>query len=344
MLNRKTISRVGVLIFSSLISGAAFADDFYKGRQVTFMVGSGAGSVNDAYARLLARHLRRHIPGDPNIIVQAVPGASGVTAAAQLYNNRPRDGSVISLVQRTLLLEPLLSDRTHPYDMLQFNWLGSLNRETNVLIVSQESKVKTLEDAKKNEAVLAAAAPDSDGVLYPKLMNMFLGTKFKVVAGYDGDSKMMLSIERGETEGRGGVPLGALKVSSADKLRDGRIKILLQLGLRRDPEISEIPNLLELVSDPTQKQLLELLFARQEMGRPLLAPPGVPAERVALLRNSIKAATSDPEYLADAARMKFEVDYLPGEKAQEMLERLYSMPKPMIEQSKRLIAEALASK
>ena len=329
---------------ASLIAGAANADDFYNGKQVTIIVGSGAGSVNDAYARLLARHLRRHIPGAPNVIIQNLPGASGVTATAQLYNNRPRDGTVIAAIQRTILLEPLLIERNYPYDIMQLNWLGSLNRESNVLIVSGASKLKSFDDALKMEAILAAAAPDSDGVLYPKLMNAFLGTKFKVVPGYEGDAKMMLSIERGETEGRGGVPLGALKLSSADKLRDGRIKILLQLGLQRNAEIPDVPNLLEKVTNPSQRQLLELLFARQEMGRPVVAPPGLPASRVELLRKSLSDTAKDPAYLEDAARMKFEVDFLAGAEMQQMLANIFALPKPVIEESKRLIAEALGPK
>lgn len=341
----RLISKLGAgVLCAAALAPVAWADEFYNGRQMTLVVGSGAGSVNDAYARLLSRHLRKQIPGASNLIVQNLPGASGVTAAAQLYNNRPRDGSVIGLVQRTLLLEPLLLERNYPYDITQFNWLGSLNRESNVLIISSASKVKTFEDALHTEAILAAAAPDSDGVLYPKLMNSFLGTKFRVVPGYDGDAKMMLSIERGETEGRGGVPLGALKVSSADKLQDGRIKILMQLGLARNPEIPDVPNLLEKVTEPSHRQVLELLFARQEMGRPLVAPPGVPQARVAFLRKAIRDMASDPAYLEDAERMKFEVDFLAGEDMQQMLERLYALPASVVSESKRLIAEALASK
>ena len=333
-----------LVLWAGVNSAPSVADEFYKGQNLTLMVGSGAGSVNDAYARLLARHLRKHIPGLSNTVVQNVPGASGVTATAQLYNNRPRDGSVIAVVQRTLLLDPLLRDRSYPYDILKLNWLGSLNRESNVLIVSGESKIKTFDDALTTEAILAAAAPDSDGVLYPKLMNLFLGTKFKVVSGYDGDAKMMLSIERGETEGRGGVPLGALKVSSADKLRDGRIRILIQLGLQRNPEIKEIPNLLERITQPAHRQVLEILFARQEMGRPVVAPPGVPEMRMALLHKAMEATARDPEYLADADRMKLEIDFLSGNEMQEMLKRLYALPKSTINESKRLIAEALSSK
>jgi tripartite-type tricarboxylate transporter receptor subunit TctC len=336
------MSRLWAALACCLLATAAAgaSEDFYKGKQVALMVGSAAGSVNDSYARLLARHLGRHIPGNPAIIVQNVPGASGVTAATQLFNTRARDGTVIAHVQRTLLLDPLLLSRTFPYDILQFNWLGSLNRETNVLIVAGNSKVKTLDDAKTHEAVLAAAAPDSDGVLYPKLMNRFLGTRFKVVPGYSGDADMMLAIERGEAEGRGGVPWSAIKISSADKLRDGRIRLLLQLGMQRSPELPDTPNLLEYVKDDGQKRVFEILFSRQEMGRPVVAPPEVPAERVKLLRAAVAATTKDPQFLDEAKRLNFDVDLMDGEEMQTLLARLYALPKETVEETKRSIAAA----
>jgi tripartite-type tricarboxylate transporter receptor subunit TctC len=234
----------------------------------------------------------------------------------------------------------MLLERTFPYNILQFNWLGSLNRETNVLIMSGNSKVKKLEDALSTEAVMAAAAPDSDGALYPKLMNQFLGTKFKVVAGYGGDADMMLAIERGEVEGRGGVPWSAIKISSADKLRDGRIKLLLQLGMQRSPELPEVPNLLEYIKNDVQKQVLEILFSRQEMGRPIVAPPEVPADRVKLLRTAVADTAKDPQFLDEAKRLNFDVDLMSGEDMQALLARMYAMPKATVDETKKVIQAA----
>src|SRR5215208_3802219 len=243
-------------------AGPAPADDYFKGKQVTLMAGSAPGGVNDAYARLLSRHLSKHIPGNPTIIFQNVP-AGGAVLANQLYEKAPRDGTAIGQVQRTLLLDPLLLDKTFNFKPLEFNWLGSLNRETNVLIVSGDSKVKSIDDAKQIEAVLAAEGADTDGVIYPMLINQFLGTKFRVVSGYQGDAGMMLAIERAEADGRGGVPWSAIKLSSAQKLSDGKIRVILQLGMTPNPELPGVPSLLALVKSDVHRQVLELLFARQ---------------------------------------------------------------------------------
>ena len=220
---------------AALYSAPAASDDFFKDKQITLMTGSNPGGVNEAYARLLARHLPKHIPGNPTIIVQSVPGAGGAVLANRLAEKSPRDGTAIGQVQRTLLLDPLLLDKTFAFNPIEFNWLGSLNRETNVLIVSGDSKVKSIEDAKKIEAVLAAGGADTEGVIYPMLINEFLGTKFRVVSGYPGDAGMMLAIERSEVEGRGGVPWSAIKASSAQKLADGKIKVILQMALKPKP-------------------------------------------------------------------------------------------------------------
>jgi tripartite-type tricarboxylate transporter receptor subunit TctC len=319
--------------YAALGCGTALADDYLKGKQVTLMAGSAPGGVNDAYARLLSRHLSKHIPGNPTIVFQNVPGAGGAVLA--------RDGTAIGQVQRTLLLDPLLLDKTFNFKPLDFNWLGSLNRETNVLIVSGDSKIKSIEDAKSIEAVLAAEGADTDGVIYPMLINQFLGTKFRVVSGYQGDAGMMLAIERAEADGRGGVPWSAIKLSSAQKLKDGKIRVILQLGMSPNPELPGVPSLLHLVKSDVHKQVLELLFARQEMGRPFVLPPGVPAERVAMLRKAFVDATKDPEFLADAQKLNFEVDVIDGEEMQKLMQQLYAKPKDVYVEAKRAIKVAV---
>jgi tripartite-type tricarboxylate transporter receptor subunit TctC len=319
--------------YAALGCGTALADDYLKGKQVTLMAGSAPGGVNDAYARLLSRHLSKHIPGNPTIVFQNVPGAGGAVLA--------RDGTAIGQVQRTLLLDPLLLDKTFNFKPLDFNWLGSLNRETNVLIVSGDSKIKSIEDAKSIDAVLAAEGADTDGVIYPMLINQFLGTKFRVVSGYQGDAGMMLAIERAEADGRGGVPWSAIKLSSAQKLKDGKIRVILQLGMSPNPELPGVPSLLHLVKSDVHKQVLELLFARQEMGRPFVLPPGVPAERVAMLRKAFVDATKDPEFLADAQKLNFEVDVIDGEEMQKLMQQLYAKPKDVYVEAKRAIKVAV---
>jgi tripartite-type tricarboxylate transporter receptor subunit TctC len=324
-----------------LSAGPALADDYFKGKQLTLMTGSNPGGVNEAYARLLGRHLPKYIPGNPTVVFQSVPGAGGAVLANRLYEKSPRDGTAIGQVQRTLLLDPLLLEKSFAFNPIDFNWLGSLNRETNVLIVSGDSEVKSIEDAKKTEAVLAAGGADTEGVIYPMLINDFLGTKFRVVSGYPGDAGMMLAIERGEVEGRGGVPCSAIKASSAQKLADGKIRVILQMGLNSNPELSNVPSLLDLVKDDVHRQVLQLLFARSEMGRPFVLPPGVPAERVAMLRKAFIDTTKDPDFLSEAQRLDFEIDVMDGEEMQKLMQQLYAKPKAVYDEAKRAIKAAV---
>ena len=329
---------------AALYSAPAASEDFFKDKQITLITGSNPGGVNEAYARLLARHLPKHIPGNPTIIVQSVPGAGGAVLANRLAEKSPRDGTAIGQVQRTLLLDPLLLDKTFAFNPIEFNWLGSLNRETNVLIVSGDSKVKSIEDAKKFEAVLAAGGADTEGVIYPMLINRFLDTKFRVVSGYPGDAGMMLAIERSEVEGRGGVPWSAIKATSAQKLADGKIKVILQMGLSPNPELPNVPSLLDLVKNDVHRQVLELLFARSEMGRPYVLPPGVPPERVAMLRKAFKDTTSDADFLKEAQRLDFEIDVMDGEEMQKLMKQLYSKSQAVYDEAKRAIKQAVENR
>ena len=328
-----------VLIAS--IGTASAQDDFFRGKQITMQIGSAAGGANDAYARLLARHIGKHIPGNPTVVSQNVVGAGSLVLANQLFNTPRRDGTVFGQLQRTLLLDPLLVNKPFIIKPLEFNWLGSLNRETNVLIVASNTPVKTLDDAKVHEIVMAAEGVETDGVVYPRLVNRFLGTKFRVVPGYDGDANMMLAIDRGEAQGRGGVPWSALKLTSAHRLKEGRIRVISQLGMKRHAELADVPMLLDAVTRDIDRKVLETLFARQDMGRPFVLPPGVPPERVETLRAAFAAATRDPEFLAETEKLKFEIDLMDGKEMQALMAQLYAMPKDTVEQIKQVLQEAM---
>jgi tripartite-type tricarboxylate transporter receptor subunit TctC len=332
---------VTTTILIASVAAAHAQDDFFKGKQVTMQIGSAPGGANDAYARLLARHMGRHIAGNPTVVAQNVVGAGSLVLANQLFNTPRRDGTLFGQLQRTLLLDPLLVNKPFIIKPLEFNWLGSLNRETNVLIVASNSPVKTLDDAKVHEIVLAAEGVETDGVVYPRLINRFLGTKFRVVPGYDGDANMMLAIDRGEAQGRGGVPWSALKLTSAHRLKEGRIRVIAQLGMKKHAELAEVPMLLDAVTRDIDRKVLETLFARQDMGRPFVIPPGVPPERVEALRTAFAATTRDAEFLKEAAKLNFEIDLMDGKEMQALMAELYAMPKDVVEQIKRVLAEAM---
>jgi tripartite-type tricarboxylate transporter receptor subunit TctC len=335
---------VGALVFGIFgIGSAAGADDVFKGKQVTVAFSAGAGGSMDHYTRLLSRHLGRHLPGNPTVIVKSVPGAGSAVLATQMTSSAPKDGTFIGHINRALLLAPMLI-KPFPFDLLNFPMLGSMNRDTIVLIVSNRSKVQTFEDAKRLPLVLAAEGVDTDGVVFPRLMNRFLGTKFQPVPGYSGDAAMMLAVERGEADGRGGVPWGAVKVSGARQLKDGSLKVILQMTNQRSRELPDVPMLLDHITDVSQRHVLELLFSSQEMGRPFVLPPGVPEERVALLRKAFVDTMNDPVFLEDAKKTGLDTDPMNGRDMQALMKRLYATPPETVELAKRVLREAVESR
>ncbi len=326
-IHRAVIAALGM---AALVSPAA-AQTSFKDKSITMIVGASVGGSNDLYARLLARHMGRHLDGNPGFVVKNMAGAGGAAAASTLYANAPKDGTTIAAVTRVTTLDPLLSSQKFPFDPLKFNWLGSLNKETNLIVVSDKAPVKTFEEVFSKEVIVAAAGATTDGVIYPRLINNLLGAKFKIVSGYAGSEEMILAVERGEVHGRGGVPWTTIKGSHADLLKSGKFIIIVQLALNKDPELPNVPLLMDYVKDDSHRKVFELLFARQEMGRPFLAPPDLPDAVVKQLRAAFNAAAADPQLLAEAAKQKLDIQVVTGEEMQAMLVRLYATPQAIVD-------------
>jgi tripartite-type tricarboxylate transporter receptor subunit TctC len=326
------------------VSGTTRADaveDFYKGKSIRMIVGASAGGGNDIYARLLARHMGRHVPGKSGFIVQNMPGAGSLIAANMLYNKAPRDGSVIGALTRVLPLDPLIGDAAKAqFDSLKFNWLGSLNKDTNIIVAWHTAPVKSVDDIFKTEMLVAAAGANTDGVVYPKIINKLMGGKFRIVAGYPGSGDMMLAMERGEVHGRGGVPVGTILGNHSDWLKAGKIKIIVQLALKKDPVLPDVPLLLDMVKDADTRSVFELLFSRQEMGRPYVIPPAVPADRVAALRAAFVATGKDKAFTGEAAKLKLPLDVISGEEVAALIAKAYATPAKTIELTKSLLGDA----
>ena len=326
---------IAVGILTAAPAGAA--QPTFEGKQITMVVGAAAAGTLDAYARLLARHMGRHLPGNPTFVVQNLAGAGGAAAAQLLVSPGVADGTLMGSVTRALTLDPLLTDQQFGFDPLAFNWLGSLNKDFNGVVISNTAPVKTFADVFTTETIVAATSASSDGVVYPNLMNRLLGTRFKVVAGYAGDAEMGLAVERGEAHGRGGVTWSAIKTVSADKLKDGSLKVIVQLGLTENPEWPGVPMLLDSVKDPKHRRIFELIFARQDMGRPFLLPPGVPADLVDLFRTAFTATAKDPQFLAEAQRLSLDINPLGGKEMQDMMVRLYKTPRDIVDETKKAL-------
>ena len=257
--------------------------DFYKGKQVSILVGSSAGGSASLYAQALARHMGRYLPGGPSFIVQHMPGAGGLVVANTVANSVARDGTAFAITSRTTAIEPLLGNRNAKFDGRQLHWIGTANVEYTTCFAWHTAAVKTLHDAMTKELIVAGTGADATEVVWPKAANKLIGTKFKIVLGYPGSTEMLLALERGEVEGNCGLGWTFVKLRKADWLRDKKINILFQWSLRKHPDLPGIPLIIDSARTPEDRKVFEFLFAPQEMGRPFFAPPGVPAERVAAI-------------------------------------------------------------
>jgi tripartite-type tricarboxylate transporter receptor subunit TctC len=263
-----------------------------------------------------------------------MPGAASIRGANYLYNVAPKDGTEFAIFTRTVPLDPLLGGKSSHFDALKFNWIGSTSNEVSTCVAWHTVPVKTFTDLLKTELVVSASGVGSPSIVYPKVMNAALGTKFKVIAGYPGSADSVLAMERGEAQGNcawGWVPMIATK---GEWLRDGKINVLVQTGMKKDAAHPEVPLALDFAKTEADRQLLELVFAPQTFARPFAAPPGLQKARVATLRRAFADTMHDPEFLADAKKSKLEIDLVPGEEIDAILARIYKTPRPVVERAK----------
>lgn len=323
------IARKLLLIVLLVLGTPAAAQDdvagFFEGKTLRLVVGIGVGSGYDINARLLARHLAAHIPGRPAIIVQNQPGAGSLTMTNALYNSGPFDGTVMGASFNGMPTTPLLQPAGVRFDPVKLNWLGSTNRETQVTYVWHTVPVQSLDDVKTRELVIGAQAPGSTQYDYPMLFNHLFGFKFKVVTGYQSTSKINLAMESGEVQGTL-ANWSTLKALSSNWLAEKKVRIIAQWALNKHPELADVPLALDLAKSEADRQALLLALARLEYGRPFFLPPGVPAARVEALRRAFDATMKDPAYLAEAAKLKIDVDPLTGEEVAALVEQVARTP------------------
>jgi tripartite-type tricarboxylate transporter receptor subunit TctC len=302
---------------------------FFRGKTVRLVVGVGVGSGYDINARLLARHMAQHIPGNPTIIVQNQPGAGSLTMTNQLFAAGPFDGTAIGASFNGMPTTPLFQPQGARFEPNKLNWLGSTNRETQVSYVWHAAPAATLADAAKTEVVMGAQAPGSTQYDYPVLVNALFGFKFKVITGYEATPKIHLAMERGEVHGTL-ANWSTLKAINLDWVKEKKIKMLAQWALKPHPELAGVPMALELAKTEADKQAMELALARLEYGRPFFLPPNVPADRVQALRRAFDATMKDPAYLAEAEKLKIEVDPLTGEQVAELVAKVNATPAEIV--------------
>jgi tripartite-type tricarboxylate transporter receptor subunit TctC len=307
-------------------------------RPMTIYVAGTAGGGIDLYARLVSRHIGRHIPGKPSVTVQVMPGAGGIRAANFLAEQAPRDGTAIATFAGGPILEPLIGARNPGYDMSAFTWIGAITKDIGLCIAWAATPFKTIEEVRRQQMVVAGTGAGSETDTWPVVLNEVLGTRFKLVTGYLGTQETILAIERGEAHGRCVFSYSALKIAKPDWLRDKKINVLVLTALEPHPDFPGVPAAVDLVSNPDDRQLLELMVGPGAMARPFVAPPALPANKAALLRRAFDATMQDAEFRAEAARLQADLAPTTGEDVQKLVARLYATPRPVIERAKKLFA------
>jgi len=312
-------------------SQASAQADFYAGKQISLLIGTTAGGGYDAYGRLVARHISRHIPGNPAVVAKNMPGAGGLTAANYLYNRGPKDGTEILIVQNGLPFERLFQTlspegKNALFDATKFGWIGSATQTVFVTVTWHASGVRTLQDASAKETILGASTPSADSYILAMLSNNLLGTKFKVVHGYAGATEVSLAVENGEVQGEAGKDWTTLTATKPQWIRDKLINILVQMGMAAHPDLKGVPMAIELAKTPEDRQVMEVVFAKYGMARPFFTAPGVPPERLALLRRAFDATLSDPAVIAEAKKLGMEVSPVRGEAVEKLVMKMMATP------------------
>lgn len=323
--------------FCASAACAKSADDFYWGKTVTLVVSSSAGGGYDVMGREIAKYLGNHIPGKPRVVVSNMPGAGGIVAMNYFYRNAPKDGTFIGGVQNNTPFEPLLGTKEAQYEATKFNWLGSPSAEVGLIAVWRNVPVNSIADLKKREITVGSSGANSTPSFYARLINETLGTKMRIVVGYPGQNEVYFAMERGEVDGFPSLFYNTLNATKPNWRAEKNIKLILQYGLEKEPAIPDVPSALDLATNPEDRMLLQAGLAEVTLGRPYLTPPGVPADRVAILRKALADTFRDPAFQADSKRMSLGVNApKTGEQIQQLIAQTYSVSPKVIDRLRKL--------
>ncbi len=325
----------GLLAFGPTYSFGQSPSEFYKGKTIDLIISTGVGGGLDRNARIVARHLPNHIPGRPTIVAKNMPGAGHLRAANFLHTQAAKDGTVIGTIIPGFLMSQVLEGTGAKFDASTFNWLGSTSFSTQTVYVWKSSKVKSVEDAKEHVTLMGATGAGSYAALYPTVMNNVLGTKFKIIAGYKSGAEVNLAMERGEVEGRAGNNLSSLKAENGDWLKDGSIRLITQIGLTRDAELGNVPLLLDLAKTDEEREVLRFFSADIVLGRPFLMPPGVPADRVAIMRKAFSDMMADPAFQKELVDADLDINPVDGAAVQKVVADIVQTPAAVVAKAKQ---------
>ncbi len=307
-------------------------EEFYKKTPLSVYVGSGAGGGFDEIARVFSVHFARHLPGQPSVLIKNMPGAGGLLNVNFMYSQAPRDGSAIAAPFNTVFMLPLFGDPAAKFDERKFTWIGSLDKQTGTCVVWHTSNIKTLEDARKREVQVGATGVNATPAIFSHLMNALFGTRFKVISGYT-TNEMRFALERGETEGVCGLAWQTYKAVQPGWVENKLIRPIAQMGLVKNKDLPDAPLAIDLLKDPADRKVFELVVLPQEFGRPFIAPPGIPADRAAAMTAAFAQTLVDPAFLEDAAKIRLSLDPLTGEEIMRLLDDAHRAPQDVIERA-----------
>jgi tripartite-type tricarboxylate transporter receptor subunit TctC len=313
--------------------------DFYKGKTVSIAVPADAGGSSSHYALLFGDIFAKHIPGNPNVVVQHMPGAGGLRAANFVYNAAPKDGTTLLMSLDTMVVSELTQPEGAKYKSDKFNWIGTIVQTNAVLAVRADTGVKSIDDLKAKPVIMASAGKGSQMSMVPAMLNGILGTKMKIVAGYSGSAKALLSVEQGETQGAC-ITWGSWKLQRSDWFKSGFVVLIVQLGLYKEPDLPSVPMAHDLVKDAGDRKIIELLSTLSPIGRGLAGPPDMPQDRVAALRTAFDRAVHDPALLAEAKKRNLDINPLTGAELQRVIGAVAAMPPDLVRRAQQAIAAA----
>jgi tripartite-type tricarboxylate transporter receptor subunit TctC len=313
---------------------AQSAADFYKNRNVDEYVGYSTGGAYDFYARVIGRHMGAHIPGNPTLVPRNMEGAGSLRLANWLYRVAPRDGSVFGTIGRGIAFDPLFIGKGDQFDAAQFNWLGSANNEVSVCVAMKDSGITKFEDLFTKQLTVGGTGTSADTDQFPRVLNGILGTHFKIIEGYPGGNDVVLAMERGEVSGRCGWSWSSVKSTHKAWIDEKKMIVLVQLSLHKHPELPDVPLVTDFAKTDEQRQILKMVFARQVMGRPFVAPPNIPADRVAVLRKAFMDTMNDKDFLAEANKTDLEINPVSGEDVEKLVKEVYATPADIIAKAK----------
>ena len=327
-----------IAVSSATDTRAEDSPDFYKGKTVSLYVGSTSGGVYDVYARLLARHMGRHIPGNPKILPMNMEGAGGLRLANFLYNAAPKDGTVMGTINRGAPFEPLLGEAiAAKFDASKFTWIGSASDEVSTCVVWKRAGIERFDELFAKEITVGGTGGTADTNQFPKAIRGVLGARIKLVSGYPGGADIDLAMERGEVDGRCGWSWSSILSTRKQWLDNGSIRVVVQLALHKHPNLPDVPLIMDYAKTQEQSEMLRLIFVRGALGCPFLAPPGIPANRAEILRRAFDATMQDASFLAEAKRSELEIAPIPGRELQKLVADIYRTPANVVAKTKAML-------